>query len=387
MQLAMHALALAERAWVHLPSNRSLPPPPAGFSAPASVLRHRSVLLLGDSTVRDLLSVLTNTPPAEPWAIRPADANLWSVTELGCARKIGSGCADCWACCGDNCANEAAQRAGRRSFMSYSKRVASAQRTRRSWQDFEHRRVRGNVSLLFSWKPELHSDADDVAFGTRFCAARSPPAVVYVGKGLHDACRREGTGAQLRAHAETRLRQLASLLRCLPPATLLVLRTPYYAASLGRNASRAKLGATDARRVCVDLPYEAERLRAIRDVMVRLHRDGVFGATAVLLDAYALTRAAARQEEHPQLHSLDGHHYPEAVRRVELLLLWHAVALRLDGTGTGTGTEPGPGTGAGLPVPQRVWPAALADLSVGHGRRAGAALRHSDASLLSYVTC
>ena len=347
MVLAVRALALARRAWVHLPSNRSLEPPPAGFSAPASLLRHRSVLLLGDSTVRDLLSALTNTPAAEPWAIRPSDARLWSVTELGCAREIGSGCADCWACCGENCANEAAQRAGRRSFMTYSKRVASAQRTRRSWQDYEHRRVPDNVSVHFSWKPELHSDADDVAFATRFCAAaRAPPAVIYVGKGLHDACRREGTGAQLRPHAETQLRRLASLLRCLPPTTLLVLRTPYYAAPLGRNASRTKLGATDARRVCVDLPHEAERLRAIRDAMVRLHRDGVFGAHAVLLDAYSLTRAAARQDGHPQLHSLDGHHYPDAVRRVELLLLWHAVAQRLDGTGTGTGAMPMAGGGA-----------------------------------------
>jgi hypothetical protein len=86
------------------------------------VLANRSILLLGDSTVRDMLAHLTGAPPAEPWRASAA----WRVHELGCDERVGSGCSDCWACCAARCSASNIARGGRRSFIPYSKRVADA---------------------------------------------------------------------------------------------------------------------------------------------------------------------------------------------------------------------------------------------------------------------
>ena len=166
--------------------------------------------------------------------------------------------------------------------MNPVSRRANAKYVRRSWQDYSSHRARSNTTLHFSWKPELHTDADAVALRERFCV--SPPEIAYIGKGMHDACRHHVTSLKAHAaHAERSLRQLAKALRCLPPTTLVVLRTPYYVADNGTDAR--------SRRVCNNASSEPARIKVVRDVMVRLHRSRLFGR-ALLLDAFAITRAA-----------------------------------------------------------------------------------------------
>ena len=57
-----------------------------------------------------------------------------------------------------------------------------------------------------------------------------------------------------------------------------------------------------------------------RRAAVEVHGTGAFGA-AYLLDTWALTRAAnATGDVH--LQSVDGHHYPTAMLKLELSLMW-----------------------------------------------------------------
>jgi len=152
---------------------------------PASCLwARRTLVLSGDSTVRDLHAMVTGTPTAEPWL----DSASWSATALGCNATLGSGCADCWACCKPKgCGSADMVRGGRRGMMSGSKRAAVAAYLHRGWQDVIHQRVATETTMTFSWKPELWSEADRAAFAQRFC--QQPPDLLYLGKGLHDSCR------------------------------------------------------------------------------------------------------------------------------------------------------------------------------------------------------
>ena len=271
------------------------------------VLRNRSVLLLGDSTIRDMLSPLTGAQNAEPWR---ASAG-WRVAALGCDERIGAGCPDCWACCMPSC--NTAERSGRRIFIPYRKRLANAAYSRRGWMDYEYVHASSATRLLFSWKPEVISRADEAAFAERFCA--SPPSLVYIGKGMHTACRHNATSlAALEAHVAAAFGRLAQLLRCLPPSSLVVLKTPYF-------VSNGTLGSSN--RICKVPQEEPARVATVRNVLCRLFAEGAFGARALLLDAYAITRAADATGA-PALRTLDGHHSPPPVQALEWALLTRA---------------------------------------------------------------
>ena len=78
--------------------------------------------------------------------------------------------------------------------------------------------------------------------------------------------------------------------------------------------------------------------RTVRDTMLWMHQARAFG-DALLLDGYALTRAAS--ESGAERRSADGHHYPRAVREEELELLWSAYARSLGAERLrGVGCEP-----------------------------------------------
>lgn len=120
-------------------------------------------------------------------------------------------------------------------------------------------------------------------------------------------------------HAARRLRMLSVQLSCLPPSSLVILRTPYYVANVSGSSSK----------VCLNVSFEHARVAAVRDVMVSMHRAGEFGARTLLLDAYELTREASHDGAQA-LRSLDGHHYGPAVRRAEWQLLSYAFELALN---------------------------------------------------------
>jgi hypothetical protein len=58
-------------------------------------------------------------------------------------------------------------------------------------------------------------------------------------------------------------------------------------------------------RVCLHQHDEPARVAAVRDVLRTLHAEHAFGAHALLLDAYAVTRAADATAN-PALRTLDG---------------------------------------------------------------------------------
>lgn len=369
--------------WVHRSGAMSaLPAPPQGYSPSPCLMTHRKVLLVGDSTVRDVLSLLTNTPPGQPWAVKNA-TSAWEVRGLGCDSRLASGCADCWACCEAHCAPGLLGKGGRRSFTPYSQRTARSNQTRRAWQDYVHHRAMSNTTIAFSWKPELFSAADRIAFSTRFCGGNvsggggedAPPDLVYIGKGLHDSCRRTDSAEEFARYAEQRLIELSEVLRCLPSSTLIVLRTPYRtrhghpqrgARRMGGGGSGSGGGAAGGSgaddlpqrqrrstaelspspalanskeprgesneddRTCIEPQTEHVRVRALHNVLLKLHRRGAFGARALLLDAHAITGLASQSDTYVELQPLDDHHYPVAVRQIELLTLWHAFEWHLE---------------------------------------------------------
>ena len=216
---------------------------------------------------------------------------------------------------------------------------------RGKWLDFVHRHATSGTTVAFSWKPEFYTVTDAIAFRVRFCA--SPPDLLYVGKGLHDACRRNtGSLAAHTAHAETQLRKLGGLMSCLPPTSLIVVRTPYAA-----DGERSLSGAQ-----CDNATAEAQLVASTARVMRRLHAEGALGNHSLLLDAHRFTTAAeayaaelsdsepgrasdgtppgsesdaaadagARVAARTALRSPDGHHFGPAVQGLERALLLHA---------------------------------------------------------------
>lgn len=56
---------------------------------------------------------------------------------------------------------------------------------RYDWGDFEAVHSQSQTTVIFSWTPDLYRDGDAVAFYTGFFSLEN--AVVFIGKGLHDA--------------------------------------------------------------------------------------------------------------------------------------------------------------------------------------------------------
>lgn len=305
----------------------------------SEVLDHRYVQIVGGSTGREMVEPVTlcrstqvceaarratnDTSPKRPHAWDVDVSNGWQRTEVGCNASIGSGCADCWACCQSACRGA---HTPLRTFAAVS----------RGWADYiYHQQSRGRT-VGFSWKPEWQTAADEALLSSRLCAGSSAggppvariwalgaPDLLYVTKGLHDACVLNISIAEI----QSRIQRFARSLSCLPSSTIIVVRTPYFHPA----------DSSAARTVChYPIDEVGRRIRAVRDEIWRLHREqAAFGASALVLDAYALTMAAERTGRSGvaaarALKSIDGHHYPITVRDVERKLLSFAMALALN---------------------------------------------------------
>lgn len=304
-----------------------------------SAWANRSLLFLGDSTLR---SMVTDMIQQVTWtgADRLASGyaqvatavqcpSEWDVTIFNCSESMGYGCVDCVGCC---CGRPTCPQ---RNNTAISEIVRDKTRAREwirltnGWSDFTARCTSLNLSLSFSWKPELYTQADVRAFETRFCLR--PPDVLLVGKGLHDAVRRyeptDLTLSEFENTFEAAFRRFATLLRCLPPTTLIVVRTA---------TATDLLAATNRLTFKVRKPI---RLTSEHEIVMRLYADGVFRHPSVILDAFQLTNAShvrrmqgnaiASTHKGPHGESLwqdpdtppsahDGIHYPPMVQ----LWLW-----------------------------------------------------------------
>lgn len=118
--------------------------------------------------------------------------------------------------------------------------------------------------------------------------------IVIVGKGLHDAYFYNNSSLS-NLSIERRARSLARSLECFPKRTLVVIRLPYVAT---REA------------------FEEPRLVEIRQVLLRLAKQGLFGTGRTLVvDGYVLTST------HLHPNPFDGHHYDSRVARSILRLV------------------------------------------------------------------
>ena len=125
----------------------------------------RTIIFIGCSTTRDLanhmLQKMENISLLEPTPhVLDKTFKTWNITNLRCDETKGYGCNDCF------CAS-------------------SSRKCRYDWVDYEAFHHQSNTRVIFSWKPDLYRDSDAVAIYTRFIKLKH--AIVFLGKGLHDA--------------------------------------------------------------------------------------------------------------------------------------------------------------------------------------------------------
>jgi len=177
------------------------------------VLRKKRVVISGGSTTRHLFEHLLRQLGAMGDGVAPRC--------LPCDPQLGLGCSNCFA---SGCAGR---------FKGWLP----------GWNDFVYDSRAWDLSLHFTWKPEMFTD-DDHVFLTRLCQA--PPDVLLLSKGPHDVIfrrsrrlNRSGT-LDLRAHEALVLRDWQRLLAattCLPQSTVVIWRTPYVYGSEHDTAS------------------------------------------------------------------------------------------------------------------------------------------------------
>jgi hypothetical protein len=175
------------------------------------------------------------------------------------------------------------------------------------------------ITYEYSWKPEIFSPlADNDGFLQRYCLRHYD--VVYIGRGLHDAAYRPD-GQLAEDQIRARFHKLASLLKCFPSTTLIILRTPY---------------------VTNHSPTEQKRVENVTSVLSEMVKDGVFdlevntsntgestrdkqeGSTrtvrSMLVNGQLLSSAAG----HPV--SRDGHHYDSRMAKSVWRVVFFACA-------------------------------------------------------------
>ena len=138
--------------------------------------------------------------------------------------------------------------------------------------------------------------------------------MLVLGLGAHEAAFAtfDGDAARWEDAARAKVRALASRLSCLPESTAVVFHTAAMAANRGFHGLR-------------DGARQAALMALTRRGTMDLFRSGELGRS-YLLDTFALTRAANATGSE-SLVSADGHHYPTAVRQLEMAITY--VAYRL----------------------------------------------------------
>ena len=263
---------VSEGSWVNESWDLLTPLTDMSWSATRQVMANRSIVFMGGSTMRVLWQEFCRT--------YASNTSSWTVVKKRRCGFEGSGCKNCFMCCDALCQH------GPHSAEHLDSTVYHKQT---------------NLTVDFSWKPEIFDPRDVDAFEGRFC--RRPPDLLVASKGLHDAAFYEFSGneTEWRSTYEAGLRRWLSLLRCLH-GTQVIWRSP-------------------------DLPTRQPREAALviltESVARRAFRAGEFGGEAYLVDALKLTNAARAIRE-KSLMSVDGHHYPPPVLRAEWIMIFLA---------------------------------------------------------------
>lgn len=292
----------------------------------AELLRNRKIAVIGDSTTRNMAEWLIQAlaPNATvrnmmqsawyswqghpAWYQHRAVVAAWDFAHHECDPYVTtSGCIDCVCTCVAN-----------GNATSCMGRFDGSDRT---WLDWTAHHREMNITVEFSWKPELMSVDDQLAFRTRWC--RNPPHILVVGKGLHGASFSPAHGPGLAHHelaVSQALRSWSSLLTCLPRSSLVVVRTPLNT-HRGVGPCRRDDGTCHNEGVCrADRRITASlnaMLNRTRNVMLKLAATGTLGPVRAL-DGFRLTSTdvgAPRSE--------DGVHYPSVVQELQ----WRLIAM------------------------------------------------------------
>jgi len=211
----------------------------------------KTLLFIGCSTTRDVVNhfilSLEGIPIEKPTSyILDQDFKTWDITNLKCDETKGYGCHDCT--CSSN-----------------------SKKCRFDWVDFEAFHNISNTRIIFSWKPQLYSDSDAVAIYTRFIKMKN--AVIFIGKGLHDAAFNNN-----KILNNYNIKHLFGVSKEFHHTNRIIMRTPY-------KSKR---------------PKEEVMLKLIREEQLKTWEN----SSIEIIDGYKLTKKETPFDEHHYLHNV-----------------------------------------------------------------------------------
>ena len=174
----------------------------------------KTIVFIGCSTMRDLANhMIQRVDNSSRLLSKPTPHILngyfknWEIHDNKCDATKGYGCDDCYC-------------------RSHKKSCHY------SWVDFEAIHTRSQTTVIFSWKPNLYSDSDAVAFYTRFLGLKN--AVVFIGKGLHDA--KFSKPRKFTSRMQDQIKHLNWIVQKFSKSVTVVMRTPLRSRKDSENA-------------------------------------------------------------------------------------------------------------------------------------------------------
>jgi len=278
----------------------------------SSVFASKTILIVGGSTGRQMFDAFVghDASLSEKQSLMTARCKSFNVMDEKFAHAMRG-----WSKRVHNCTSPAAQEAGIACSDCHEKCLMPSEKKADGWTDVSVTRMvnttlgpaRSTV-LRFSWKAELMTRADEVAFTRRLCHAEPSPDLVLVAKGLHDVFfKPRPTPSAHFHHARTDFAHFTQLLECFPSTTTIAVRAPY-------DGTRTKPGEGSW-----NGHSETEYLRATTDALkaATSHFAHRRGGPVVFVDAFARTL-----QPNSTWRPCDGHHYPTGLQEA----VWQDVA-------------------------------------------------------------
>ena len=185
----------------------------------------RSILVIGGSTSRDLAAdFMQSVLPSGP---QENTSNLWAAKKregYNLFPNIGKHTIIFQDQYDSDVMLPLLDAGWRFEHLNYSLATSGCSGCRSSYTNIDYVATFHNITYEFSWKPEILSPSDEVAFRQRYCTRKYD--VVYVGRGLHDAAFYDSNEMSMDA-IRLRFLALAKILKCLPDETLIIFRSPY----------------------------------------------------------------------------------------------------------------------------------------------------------------
>lgn len=267
-----------------------------------SVWDQRSLLFMGDSNTRYLATTMFRNS-SSLGQLKCAHQG-WRFVQHNCSKELGYGCSACSACCGKSECERGTRMRSRDGEISdnilgrVAEREVGFDEYHDVWGDWTAHCAHTRTRITFTWKPDIYTSSDRVAFHSRLCRERFD--LIVVNKGLHDVAFDPAPTPQLHEkRAEADFARMSTLLTCTAPTPILWL-APFYSPGATRGL---KLDANGT-----------DLLRMTRNVLLRSYERGALQGNANssihFLDTYRMTDPTATPNA-PRPY--DGIHYPPIV--------------------------------------------------------------------------